>query len=104
MKQLVGNFAQQLRDAMDIGEKATVTFSGFTYNNVVITGMGASGVGGNFIKSYVADKLSVPVVVNKGYSVPSFVGRDTLFIASSTSCTLLWKMLFVMSMCRCTRG
>ncbi|MFD2999955.1 bifunctional phosphoglucose/phosphomannose isomerase [Pontibacter toksunensis] len=85
MKQLVEGFAQQLRDAMDIGEKATVTFSGFKYNNVVIAGMGGSGIGGNLIQSYVADKLSVPVVVNKGYTVPAFVGRHTLFIASSFS-------------------
>lgn len=85
MKKLVEGFAQQLRDAMDIGEKATVTFSGFKYNNVVIAGMGGSGIGGNLIQSYVADKLSVPVVLNKGYTIPSFVGRDTLFIASSFS-------------------
>ncbi|GAB3541726.1 bifunctional phosphoglucose/phosphomannose isomerase [Pontibacter brevis] len=85
MKQLVEGFAQQLRDAMDIGGKATVNFSGPKYNNVVIAGMGGSGIGGNLIQAYVADKLSVPVVVNKGYAVPSFVGPDTLFIASSLS-------------------
>lgn len=85
MKQLIEDFAQQLRDAIDIGEKATVTFSGPKYNNVVIAGMGGAGIGGNIIQSYVADKLSVPVVVNKGYTVPSFVGPDTLFIASSFS-------------------
>lgn len=85
MKQLVEGFAQQLRDALDIGEKATVTFSGPKYNNVVIAGMGGSGIGGNIIQSYVADKVSVPVIVKKGYTIPAFVGPDTLFIASSFS-------------------
>jgi glucose/mannose-6-phosphate isomerase len=85
MKQLVEGFVQQLRDAITIGEKAMVNFSGPRYNNVVIAGMGGSGIGGNLIQAYVADKLSVPVVVNKGYTVPSFIGLDTLFIASSFS-------------------
>lgn len=85
MKQLVEGFAQQLRDAMDIGEKATVTFPSSIYNNVVIAGMGGSGIGGDIIQAYVADKLEVPVVVNKGYTVPAFVGLGTLFIASSFS-------------------
>ncbi|MHA6249523.1 bifunctional phosphoglucose/phosphomannose isomerase [Pontibacter sp. CAU 1760] len=85
MKQLVGGFAEQLRDAMDIGEKATVTFSAPKYNNVVIMGMGSSGIGSNLVQAYVADKLDVPVIVCKGYNVPAFVGLGTLFIASSFS-------------------
>lgn len=85
MKQLVEGFAQQLRDAMDIGEKATVAFAGPIYNNVVIAGMGGSGIGGDIVRAYVADKLEVPVVVNKGYTLPAFVGLGTLFIASSFS-------------------
>ncbi|MCJ8166151.1 bifunctional phosphoglucose/phosphomannose isomerase [Pontibacter sp. E15-1] len=85
MKQLVEDFAQQLRDAIDIGEKATVTFSGAEYNNVVMAGMGASGIGCNLMQAYVADKLHVPVVVSKSYTIPAFVGPGTLFIASSFS-------------------
>lgn len=47
--------------------------------------MGGSGIGGNLIQSYVADKLSVPVIVNKSYTIPAFVDPTTLFIASSFS-------------------
>ncbi len=75
----------QLRDAIDIGEKATVNFSAPKYNNVVIMGMGGSGIGGSLVQAYVADKLDVPVVVCKGYELPAFVGLGTLFIASSFS-------------------
>ncbi len=85
MKQLVEGFVLQLRDAIDIGEKATVTFSAPKYNNVVIMGMGGSGIGGSLVQAYVADKLDVPVVVCKGYELPAFVGLGTLFIASSFS-------------------
>nr|WP_257791727.1 bifunctional phosphoglucose/phosphomannose isomerase [Pontibacter actiniarum] len=85
MKQLVEGFIQQLRHAIEIGERATVTFAGPPYANVVLAGMGSSGVGGNIVQSYVADKLSVPVIVNKGYSLPAFVSPNTLFIATSFS-------------------
>ncbi|MDX5419487.1 MAG: bifunctional phosphoglucose/phosphomannose isomerase [Hymenobacteraceae bacterium] len=85
MKKLVEGFIEQLRHAIEIGENASVTFSGPKYKNVVIAGMGGSGIGANLVQSYVADKLSVPVVVNKGYTIPAFVGPDTLFIASSFS-------------------
>src|SRR5690606_10652727 len=42
-------------------------------------------IGGNIIQSYVSDKLQVPVIVNKSYDIPAFVGPDTLFLASSFS-------------------
>lgn len=85
MKQLTEGFIQQLRHAVEIGERATVTFSGPNYSNVVFSGMGASGVSGNLAQAYVADKLEIPVIVHKGYSLPYFVGHSTLFIASSVS-------------------
>lgn len=47
--------------------------------------MGGSGLAGNIVQAYVADKLTVPLVVCKGYTLPAFVGPDTLFIAISAS-------------------
>ncbi|WP_276498591.1 bifunctional phosphoglucose/phosphomannose isomerase [Pontibacter litorisediminis] len=85
MKQLTEGFTQQLRHAIEIGESATVTFSGPKYSNVVFSGMGGSGISGNMVQAYVADKLGVPVIAHKGYSLPLFVGPSTLFIASSFS-------------------
>lgn len=74
-----------MRQAMEIGERATVTFSGPKYSNIVFSGMGGSGICGNLAQAYVADKLRVPVLVNKGYGLPAFIGPSTLFIASSFS-------------------
>lgn len=85
MKQLVEGFIQQLQHAIEIGEKATVDFAPKKYSNIVIAGMGGSGIGGNLIQAYVSDKLEMPLAVNKGYDIPAFVGPDTLFIASSFS-------------------
>ncbi|WP_299760267.1 bifunctional phosphoglucose/phosphomannose isomerase [uncultured Pontibacter sp.] len=85
MKELTEGFIQQLRHAVEIGESATVAFSGPRYSNVVFSGMGSSGIAGNIVQAYVSDKLEVPVIVHKAYNLPYFVSHSTLFIATSFS-------------------
>ena len=53
--------------------------------NVVLTGMGGSAQGGEFIKTWLGDRLPVPFVIVRDYVLPSFVGPDTLVIAASYS-------------------
>lgn len=85
MKQLTEGFVQQLRHAIGLGEEASVQFPAQVYKNVVIAGMGGSGIGASMVQTYVANKLDVPVVICKSYSIPAFVSSDTLFIAASLS-------------------
>jgi len=53
--------------------------------NVVILGMGGSGIAGDVIAAVGAPILPVPVVVVKGYEIPAFVGPRTLALAVSYS-------------------
>ena len=52
---------------------------------IVICGMGGSAIAGDFVKNIFADKLAVPVIVNRDYELPAFVGESTLVILSSYS-------------------
>lgn len=52
-------------------------------NNVVLGGMGGSALAASFITSWPTTKKPYEVVRN--YNVPNYVGKDTLFIASSYS-------------------
>ncbi|MCL5057863.1 MAG: bifunctional phosphoglucose/phosphomannose isomerase [Actinobacteria bacterium] len=54
-------------------------------SNVVVTGLGGSAIGGDLLRIYCLDKCLVPVVVNRNYVMPEFVGRDTLVFAVSYS-------------------
>jgi len=54
MKELIASFTAQLRQAMDIGEKAVFSKSGKSFSNVLITGLGGSGIGGSIIAHEVA--------------------------------------------------
>lgn len=85
MKQLVQNFPIQLQEAMTIGQNYSFQTAKKTFSNVVLTGLGGSGIGGSIIQNFVFDKLTVPFVVNKAYALPAFVGSETLVIVSSYS-------------------
>lgn len=53
--------------------------------NVVVLGMGGSGIAGDVVAAVAAPFMSVPVTVSKGYEAPSFVGAGTLCFAVSAS-------------------
>jgi glucose/mannose-6-phosphate isomerase len=53
--------------------------------NVVVLGMGGSGIAGDVMVAVAGPFLPVPVVVVKSYSSPDFVGRGSLVFAMSFS-------------------
>ncbi len=83
MKDLVNSFPEQLEKGLEIAERAVVSESN-NISNVVITGLGGSGIGGTILTELL-DECRVPVLVNKSYFLPSFVNQDSLVIVSSYS-------------------
>ena len=53
--------------------------------NVVVLGMGGSGIAGDILVAAAGPFMAVPVMVVKSYSVPAFVGEGTLVFAISFS-------------------
>ncbi len=53
--------------------------------NVVVLGMGGSGMAGDILAAAAGPFLPVPVVVSKGYELPAFVGETSLVFAVSFS-------------------
>jgi len=54
-------------------------------NNIIVTGLGGSAIGGELLSNFLRDELKVPYFVNRNYELPSFAGENTLVIASSYS-------------------
>ncbi|HNY84587.1 MAG TPA: bifunctional phosphoglucose/phosphomannose isomerase [Anaerolineaceae bacterium] len=53
---------------------------------IVISGMGGSAIGGDFLASYLSDRCLVPIISRRNYDLPAFAkGRETLVICSSHS-------------------
>jgi len=53
--------------------------------NVVVLGMGGSGVAGDLLTVVAGPFMPVPVVVHKGYSIPNFIDQHTVVFAISFS-------------------
>ena len=85
MKELIQNFPQQLEEALQIGQSYKFKNAVVPVANVLLTGLGGSGIGGSIVQNYVADKLKIPFTVNKDYALPKFVGPETLVIVCSYS-------------------
>lgn len=85
MKELVAGFTAQLREAITIGEGANLQPANGPIRNVIITGLGGSGIGGTIVSQLTDHQMNVPLVVNKDYFLPAFAGTDTLVIVSSYS-------------------
>ena len=52
---------------------------------VLTLGLGGSGIGGDLLRSALADEVPFPVVGVKDYRVPAFCGKDTLALVCSYS-------------------
>lgn len=85
MKNLVANFSKQLTEAINIGSKATFTAPKSEIKNVMICGLGGSGIGGSIVSQLVTSTATVPINTSKGYFIPSYVNENTLVIISSYS-------------------
>jgi glucose/mannose-6-phosphate isomerase len=85
MKKLVLDFPIQLQEALIIGKNHRFIASANEFRNVVVTGLGGSGIGGSIVQNYVFDTLTIPFIVNKGYFMPAFVNKHSLVIVCSYS-------------------
>ncbi|MCB0481540.1 MAG: bifunctional phosphoglucose/phosphomannose isomerase [Flavobacteriales bacterium] len=85
MINLIEAFPSHVDEAIAIAEATLVKKPNHSVENVVISGLGGSGIGGTIVSQLLASHLKVPVIINKDYGIPSFVSKNTLFIASSYS-------------------
>jgi glucose/mannose-6-phosphate isomerase len=85
MKTLVANFSKQLSEAIAIGGDAKLSPSANKINNVIICGLGGSGIGGSIVSELVVAQATVPVNIIKGYFIPAYVNENSLVIISSYS-------------------
>ena len=85
MFQLIDGFPRQLKEAIEIGRKAQLKSPGGPYSNVVITGLGGSGIGGRIVAQAVAGEAKCPIEVYSNYYLPAYVNHKSLVIACSYS-------------------
>ena len=85
MRDLIANKTKQISEAIKIAETAEFRFPSNTINNILLCGLGGSGIGGMIISQLMKKDLKVPFVCVNDYDAPAFVSEKTLLIASSYS-------------------
>ncbi|HID57150.1 TPA: bifunctional phosphoglucose/phosphomannose isomerase [Candidatus Poribacteria bacterium] len=85
MLKLLVEFPNQCREAYRIGLDVGLPINYRYAHNIVISGMGGSAIGGDLIRCALSRYATVPIIVNRHYSIPEFVNDKTLFIGSSFS-------------------
>ncbi|HLP11124.1 MAG TPA: bifunctional phosphoglucose/phosphomannose isomerase [Flavobacteriales bacterium] len=84
MHDLIDGFGKQLHNAVEIAK--TIDFTPVKpIHNVLISGLGGSGIGGNIAAEIAQAETKYPIQVSKTYFIPGYVNENTLVIISSYS-------------------
>jgi len=82
----IHDFPEQLIQAVDIGRQCDLgNMVAKDLHHIVVVGMGGSAIGGDLVRSYLADSLSIPFAVCRHYTLPNYVNEHSLIIVSSYS-------------------
>jgi glucose/mannose-6-phosphate isomerase len=76
-------FPEQCRAAL--GLQARPVPPPAALSGIIVAGMGGSAAGGDLLAACAAERVRVPIVVHRGYGLPTTAGDDALVIASSYS-------------------
>ncbi len=85
MYERIRTFPAQVREAVAIGSAALLKVPRGRTANIVLCGLGGSAIAGDILRSYLADDLRIPFLVNRHYVLPQFVDASSLVIISSYS-------------------
>ncbi len=82
---LTERFGDQCRTALKIARESSLTNLPGNPKNAVLTGLGGSAAGGDFVKALFDAQGSIPFSVNRDYHLPKWVDSGTLVFATSYS-------------------
>ena len=85
MNDYINEFSNHLREAIEIANNTTLSPYTKEIRNILICGLGGSGIGGTIVSDIISSKVNIPIAATKDYSIPNFVNEHTLVIASSYS-------------------
>ncbi len=77
------NAAKHYREAAKAAEKILLSYS--KPENIIVAGLGGSGIGGELLKDWARDKATIPMEVSRDYSLPAYANENSLVLVVSYS-------------------
>ena len=81
----LNDFTNHLTEAIEIANNTNLSPYNKEIKNILICGLGGSGIGGTIVADIISPKVNIPIASTKDYSIPNFVNEHTLVIANSYS-------------------
>lgn len=86
MYEAIRAFPEQWQEGRRRAQEAPLpTLDIADYRQVLVVGMGGSAIGGDLLRTLALEKAAVPVMVSRSYTMPAWVGPETLVVVSSYS-------------------
>ena len=80
------DFPSQFEDALRLTRATPVPdWEKSRIDKIVVAGLGGSAIGADLVRSYLADKLDIPMVICRNYTLPNFVDSSSMVFVSSYS-------------------
>lgn len=83
MKELIKEFPKNIEQAHSIAKASQIVKPEVQIKNIVMCGLGGSGIGGKIMENWTQSELCIPCICVNEYSLPAFVSKHTLVIATS---------------------
>lgn len=77
------DMAKHYKEAAKIADKINVIYP--KPENIIVAGMGGSGIGGDILKDWARNKIKVPIEVNREYNLPAYADKKSLVLITSYS-------------------
>lgn len=79
-------FPSQFEDALRLAKQTPLPkWSKNQITNIVVAGLGGSAIGGDLVRSYLAERLDIPFLICRNYTLPNFVDSSSLVFVSTYS-------------------
>ncbi|MCP3685646.1 MAG: bifunctional phosphoglucose/phosphomannose isomerase [bacterium] len=82
MLELLEGFAKQAEEASRVGKDTKIEGE---VETILIAGIGGSAISASILKTYLEQKIRIPVILSNDYDIPESVNSKTLVIAISYS-------------------
>jgi glucose/mannose-6-phosphate isomerase len=85
MDHLITAFPNNITDALKVASSLNFKQPDSRIENILICGMGGSGIGGKIVSQWIESEISIPVQLLNDYTIPACVGEKTLVVGCSYS-------------------